>query len=146
MGMGAMKPRSKPEVRKTGERAEKNGYPCVKYEVFRDGRKIREIWTTDWDNVEGGDEAWEAFGAMAEFFEALLEKMPAMPGGGDPLGGQNPYDEMNLENGFPIVTSEFGEDGSLESESSLKSARQQRLDPSAFEPPAGYKRMSMGPR
>ena len=143
---GPMKPRSKPEVKRTGERGEKQGYPCVKYEVFQDGRKIREIWTTDWDNIDGGDEAEEAFKGMGDFFEALWKALPPMPGGEDPFGGQNPYDEMNFENGFPVVTMGYGEDGGLEDESWLRRTRRQRIDPSAFEPPSGYKRMSMGPR
>ena len=143
---GAMKPRSKPEVKRTGERGEKQGYPCVKYEVFQDGRKIREIWTTDWDNIDGGDEAEDAFRGMGAFFEALWKALPPMPGGEDPFGGQNPYDEMNFENGFPVVSIGYGEDGGLEDESWLKITRRQRIDPSAFEPPSGYKRMSMGPR
>ena len=143
---GAMKPRSKPEVKRTGERGEKQGYPCVKYEVFQDGRKIREIWTTDWDNIDGGDEAEDAFRGMGAFFEALWKALPPLPGGEDPFGGQNPYDEMNFENGFPVVVTGYGEDGGLEDESWLKRTRRQRIDPSAFEPPSGYKRMSMGPR
>ena len=146
MGPEPIKPRSKPEVRRTGERGEKQGYPCVKYEVFQDGRKIREIWTTSWDNIDGGDEAEDAFRGMGAFFEALWKALPPMPGGEDPFGGQNPYDEMNFENGFPVVTTGYGEDGGLEEESWLRRTRRQRIDPSAFEPPSGYKRMSMGPR
>ena len=143
---GGMKPRSKPEVKRTGERGTREGYPCVKYEVFRDGRKIREIWTTDWDNIDGGDEAEDAFRGMGAFFIALWDALPPMPGGEDPFGGQNPYDDMNFENGFPVVITSYGEDGDLEDESWLKRTRRQRIDPSAFEPPSGYKRMSMGPR
>ena len=47
--------------------------------------------------------------------------------------------------GFPVVTSEFGEDGSLEGESALRSAKRQTIDPDAFEPPSGYKRQEMLP-
>lgn len=143
---GAMKPRSKPEVKRTGERGDKQGYPCVKYEVFQDGKKIREIWTTDWDNIDGGDEAEDAFRGMGAFFDALWKALPPMPGGEDPFGGQSPYDGMNFENGFPVVVTGYGEDGGLEDESWLRRTRRQRIDPSAFEPPSGYKRMSMGPR
>ncbi len=71
--------------------------------------------------------------------------MPQMPGG-DPFGGQNPFDEMNFENGFPVVVTGFGEDGDIEDESWLKGTRRQRIDPDAFEPPSGYKRMSLGPQ
>lgn len=143
---GAMKPRSKPEVKRTGERGEKHGYPCVKYEVFQDGRKIRETWTTDWDNIDGGDVVRDAFRGMGAFFEALQKALPPMPGSEDPFGLQNPYDEMNFANGFPVVTMGYGEDSDLEDESWLKQTRRQTIDPSDFEPPSGYKRMSMGPR
>ena len=143
--VGPMKPRAKPELKKTGEHGDKGGYPCVKYEVFQDGKKIREIWTTDWDNIDGGDEAAEAFKALGAFFEAFWKAMPPMPGGEDPFGGQNPFDEMNFENGFPVVVTGFGEDGNIEDESILKGTRRQRIDPAAFEPPSGYKRRSTGP-
>ncbi len=146
-GAGAMPQRPKAEVRKTGERADKQGYPCVKYEVYRGAHKVREIWTTDWDNVEGGDEAEEAFKALAAFFKALAEAMPQQPGGpiGGLLGGENPVDEMNFGNGFPVVTRSFDEAGNPEEESTLRSAQRRPLDPAEFEPPAGYKRRSMGP-
>lgn len=147
--LGPMKPRSKPEIHNTEERATKQDYPCVKYEVFQDGRKIREIWTTDWKHIDGGDEAEKAFRAFrgfGAFFEAFWKAMPSMPGGEDPFGGENPYDEMNFENGFPVVVTGFGEDGGIEDESWLKGTRRQRLDPDDFEPPSGYKRMSTGPQ
>ena len=35
--------RPKSELKKTSERATHNGYPCVKYEVQRGGRKVREL-------------------------------------------------------------------------------------------------------
>ena len=146
MGAGAMKPRTKPEVKNTGEHGDKGGYPCVKYEVLQDGRKIREIWTTDWDNIDGGDEAAEAFKGLGAFFEAFWKAMPQIPGGGDSFGGQNPFEEMNFEKGFPVVVIGFGEDGDMEDESWLKRTRRQRIDPAAFEPPSGYKRMSLGPQ
>jgi hypothetical protein len=142
---GPMQPPAKPEVRGTGERGTKEGYSCVKYEVFQDGEKIREIWTTDWGNIDGGDEAADAFRGMGAFFEAMSEAMGTLPGGEDIFGGQNPFDEMNFANGFPVVVTNFAEDGSVEDESKLRSARRQNIDPADFEPPSGYKRMSMGP-
>ena len=43
----ATKQRPESELRKTNERGDRNGYPCVKYEVLRDGSKTRELWVTD---------------------------------------------------------------------------------------------------
>ncbi|MFQ5350723.1 MAG: hypothetical protein ACE5EG_09800, partial [Thermoanaerobaculia bacterium] len=63
-------------LQKTGDRADMNGYPCVKYEVLRGGRKIRELWVTDWSNVEGGGDVVDAFEDMAEFFGELMDAIP----------------------------------------------------------------------
>ncbi len=139
-GMSMMGLPSKPELKKTGERGTKSGYPCVKYEVYLDGKKIKEIWTTDWSNIDGGGEAQDAFAGMNKFFEKIKDKI------GDMLGDGGPYDDMNFENGFPVVTKNFNEDdGSLEDESWLIKTRRQRIDIDAFEPPSGYKRRTMGP-
>jgi hypothetical protein len=129
------------ELRKTGERGTHNGYPCVKYEVYRDGRKIREMWVTDWDNIEGGRDVVGAFEEMADFFKELTDSIPDFGQGGDV--GDPMFEHMRELGGFPVVTREFGDDGALEDESSLRSARRRTLDPAEFEPPAGYKRRTM---
>ncbi len=130
------------DIRRTGERAEQAGYPCVKYEVLRDGAKVRELWVTDWGNVEGGSEAAGAFVAMAEFMSDLLDSLPV--GAGAPGGlGDSVVAQMKEIDGFPVVTREFDAGGELESESTLRSSSRRTLDPAEFEPPAGYKRRSM---
>jgi len=132
------------EYRKTGERATREGYPCVRYDMFREGVKVQEMWVTDADNVEGGKDVRVVFKEMADFYKGLMDAFSDMMGGGlfgegnDPLGG---FAELD---GFPVVTRDF-EDGSLESETVLRSARRQMLDPDAFEPPSGYKRQEMFP-
>ena len=137
--LGMMKQTPVTELRKTSDKGTKNGYPCVKYEVLRDGQKIQDLWVTDWSNIDGGDEAEDAFGAMRDFYNELVDSL------GD-FGNMGPYDEFDFAEGFPVVTMGYGDDGSLDDESWLKRTRRQRIDPSAFEPPSGYKRMSMGPR
>lgn len=134
--------RPKNELEKTDERADKNGYPCVKYDVLRGGRKTLELWVTDWDNIEGGDEVVDAFEGMADFFREMLEAMPDM-GQGDSGFGDNAFEHMKELGGFPVVTRDFDDDGSIESESALRSAKRRTLDPAEFEPPSGYKRRSM---
>jgi len=136
--------RPKSELRKTGERGDKNGYPCVKYEVLRGGRKIREMWVTDWDNVEGGDEMVGAFEDMADFFQELMDAIPDFGQGGG-AGGDPVFEHMKELGGFPVVTEEFDENGNKTGESALRSSRRQTIDPTEFEPPSGYKRRSMGP-
>ena len=134
--------RPKSELKKTSERATHSGYPCVKYEVLRDGRKVRELWVTDWSNVEGGSDVVGAFEDMADFFTEMLDSLPSFGQESGPMGDPA-FEHLREIGGFPVITREFDDDGSLEAESTLKSSRRQTLDPDAFEPPSGYKRQEM---
>ncbi len=134
--------RPESELKKTSERADKNGYPCVKYEVLRDGRKTRELWVTDWDNIEGGSDVVDAFEGMADFFREMMDSIPDM-GGGRGSGDDNVFEHMKELGGFPVVTRDFRDDGSLRGETTLRSSKRQTIDPDAFEPPSGYKRQEM---
>jgi len=136
--------RPKVELRRTSESDTKNGYPCVKYEVTRDGRKTREIWVTQWDNVEGGAEAAAAFEAMAEFYAQMRDSMPRF--GADENKNDNPFEHMKEMNGFPILTYEYSSDGSLVGESALTSSTDRSVAPEEFEPPSGYSQRQMMPR
>ncbi len=132
------------EVRKTSEKADKQGFPCQKYEVWRKDRKIREFWVTDWARIEGGKDAVAAFEGMAEFFKEMLESLRT--GSAESITSQlesNPYAFMKELGGYPVVVREFGDDGSLENESLLRSAKRQRLDPAEFKAPEGYQRQIM---
>jgi len=135
------------EIERTSERAKKNGYPCVKYIVRVGGRETRQLWVTDWNNVEGGDEVVAVFRDMADFFREMMKSIQEAAGGlpgGMPGGlGDGFLSELSELDGLPVVTEEIGGDGALESESVLRSSRRQKLDPAGFEPPAGYKRRSM---
>lgn len=140
--MPAQQPaRPKSELRKTSETGVQNGYPCVKYEVFESGRKVRELWVTDWSNVEGGDEVVTAFEDMAGFFQQLLDAMPQM--GQAAPAADSAFARLEELGGFPVVTREFADDGTLETESTLRSASRRTIDAAEFEPPSGYKRQAM---
>ena len=136
------------ELKKTSERADQNGYPCVKYEVIRGGNKIRELWVTDWSNVEGGSDVVDAFEDMAAFFRKMTESFSGAAGvslGRGASSGGGVFEHMKELGGFPVVTRDFNDDGSLEGETALRSAKRQTIDPDAFEPPSGYKRQEMFP-
>ena len=89
---------SEDKLEKTSERGTHNGYPCVKYEVLRDGRKTRELWVTDWDNVEGGSEVVED---MADFFREM-NSFSGAAGVGLGRGG-GPGEGVNVEGGSEVV-------------------------------------------
>ena len=140
VGVQAQPPQPPAEVTRTSKRDTVNGYPCVKYEVTRGGQKVRELWVTDWDNVEGGDEAVGAMVAMAKFGEELLS---AVSGSVPFKLPESPFAEIDKMNGFPVSTKSF-DNGRLSHETTLRSSRRQAIDPAAFEPPPGYKRQTMG--
>jgi hypothetical protein len=135
--------RSPDVVRRTNDRNTVFGYAAVRYEVWRGGRTVRELWVTDWRNIEGGQEVAALFVEMGGFLEEMTSSIPGS--GASPAGGlQNSiFTVMNEIDGFPVGVRDYREDGTIESESALRSARLQRLDPSAFEPPAGYRRQEM---
>jgi hypothetical protein len=66
--------------------------------------------------------------------------MPLLAGA---MANVNPFEHLTAMNGFPVVTREFADDGSLESETVLRSARREQLDPVEFDPPPGYDREDM---
>lgn len=138
--------RSRSEYRRTSERATKQGYPCVKYEVLKDGEKTQELWVTDWGKVQGGQQAADAFEEMADFFKEMMDSISDTMGGGAGLFGENnPIESFTEIGGFPVVTRDF-EGGELESETVLESVTERDLDPDAFEPPKGYRLRTMGPQ
>lgn len=144
-GVGGAAPgptRTPTEYRRTSERATKQGYPCVRYDVLRDGEKVREMWVTDWNNVKGASDVVDVFQDMAAFYEELLGSFSQMAGG---FGDGNIMDSFTKIDGFPVVTREF-EGGELESETVLESVSERDLDPDAFEPPKGYRLRTMGPQ
>lgn len=148
MGAGAAKGDEAPKTvyRKTDERATHQGYPCVRYDVFRGSEKFQELWVTDWNRVAGGDEIAKAFKDMSVFFSGIMDAFNDMMGGLSPINtGTSPIDSFAEIDGFPVVTRSF-EGGELESETVMKSAKETALAPSTFEPPSGYHRQTMDPR
>ena len=133
------------EIKNTGESATKNGYPCVKYEVWNGGARISEMWVTDWKNIEGGDEVVRAFQQMSEFFREWMDSLSEAAGKMGGLGmnpGDNPFEHMKDMNGFPVVAQQF-EGDTVKSASSLLSAKRQAIDAGTFDPPSGYKQKNM---
>ncbi len=150
MGGAAGAPPQAPasEFRNTGERATRQGYPCVRYDVLRGGEKFQELWVTDWSNVKGGEEVAGAFREMASFYGELMDSFKDMmgPGAGNFFpADRNPVEAFTQIDGFPVVTRDF-EGGELESETVLESVTERDLDPDAFEPPKGYRLRTMGPQ
>ncbi|MEN8144129.1 MAG: hypothetical protein ABFS14_04185 [Gemmatimonadota bacterium] len=129
------------ELRNTGEKATKQGYPAVKYEILQEGRVSRDMWVTDWNNVEGGEEAYAAFEGMASFMGEMME---SFKGFGPMAQMGSEFEKMKEINGLPVESRDYDEGGTLTGESVLKSASRRTIEAAEFEAPAGYKEQDMG--
>jgi hypothetical protein len=140
-------PAEEPEplsVQKTGRSDTINGFDCDYYDVQQQGARIRELCITEWDAIDGGREAGDSMLAMAGFFEKMAEQFSS-GSGMDVMGEQRQlFQHMRELGGYPVLSREFGVDGRLESESRLKSAKQDDIDPALFSPPQGYRQKDIG--
>jgi len=122
-----------------GSHGEVAGIKCRNYEVMRDGRKVRELCMSDWDDIAGGQETAQALKDVAGFFESMRQ---AFPGAGAMEAfdrQQELFGHMNELDGYPILYRDFSASGALERQVILTSARQEDVSPGFFEPPEGYK-------
>ncbi len=131
-----MKPK-KVRVVKTSNKANKAGYPTIQYQIFEGQVLVEDVWATQAANLVGGKEMLSVFTKMAAFQEELGEEF-----GAERSSWMASITE--LDGRFPVVGHSY-EDGELDEEWTLKSAKRRTLDPADFEPPSGYKRRSMGP-
>jgi len=122
------------ELRETGETGDKNGYPAAKYELYRDGRLEKDFWITDWENVEGGREAAGAFQSLAGFIKTLQDAMPDFAK--SPAVGSHAYEHLDELDGFPVVTIDYADDGTVLGENRFTGSRIAAVDAGEFDPPA----------
>ncbi len=129
-------------MRRTSQTGSAAGAPCRWYERI-DGDKKHRYCAAAAGDVDGGEDVVRAMRGMVEFYQALASNfgsgMKDNPMATSPFFASNVLLEENL---FPVLTKEFVGD-ELEEETQLISARASRIDPSDFEPPAGYTRRSM---
>ena len=118
----------------TGEPTRVNGYPCVRHEVRRDGVKIRDVWITDWGNVDGGWEIAAVFTAMAQFVQNINQSLPA--GSGNSFE-DNIFASLRDINGFPVASRDYMPDGNTKIETTLRGTTLHPLSPATFLPPPG---------
>ena len=128
----------------TGREDTVNGFDCDHYEVRRDERLVRELCVTPWDEIPGGRDLAGSLLGMAGFFERMASTISEETGIAVMGDQQEIFGHLEELDGYPVLTREFDESGEVTSESVLQSAATEDLDPSLFEPPAGYREMSLG--
>ena len=124
-------------VRQLNNRTTVYGYPSTLVEVQRDGRKIGNLWITAWQNIDGSQEVAPALADMASFFLAFT-RATSQSGGMNKTMTDNPFIALDKLNGFPVASRNYREDGTVESESALRTAQKVQFNATEFQPPAGY--------
>lgn len=122
------------EIKDTGIRQTIKGYPTKKYEVWRQNRKIREMWVTDWKSAGVEREELRIFKEMNQFQQDLYASLNQDPGAGR---NDEAFDEFRQVDGLPIQVTEY--DGTTRTrETLLQAVKRRRFDDSFFAPPKGY--------
>lgn len=139
----AAKPAFTTEVRPTSERAERQGYPCRKFEVLRNGQVVRELWVADWGTVGLAPEDLAVVEDLGAFFEkAFASIRGALPGVG--LEAPETFKEMSKLGGVPVEAVEY-RGGKPVGEMKLRSIQKDSpADAALFEPPEGYRQRALG--
>lgn len=108
---------------------------CTEFAVYIGDEKTQQICSAPLEDVEGAEEAMQAFKSMAKFINSLADSMPG------PLGesmAENPMGLIEQIDGFPVHTVDYI-DGERSAETSLKSVEDKDLDPALFAVPEGYR-------
>lgn len=125
-------------INELGSHGEVADIECHTYEVVRNGRKVRELCVSDWDDIEGGQETADALKRVAEFFESLRNAY-AGTGAMEVFDRQQElFGHMAELDGYPVLYRDFSAGGSLLRQTILTSARKDELSDDFFEPPKGY--------
>lgn len=130
------------EYKPTSETETISDYSCEKMEVIKDSSKVRDVWTTEWKNIEYRDELETAFDSLFDFVNSLREvlnddkyasylnviSMPGDPSVTDKLPG------------MPISAIQFADDGKKIYTNTLQYIEARDLSESDFRPPDDYQR------
>ncbi len=126
-------PKEKVEIRKTGESATLEGYPCVRFDLYRGAEKDSEIWATDLANVPGAHNFSALLRSVGEFWEPIMN---SFPGGRSP--GELDFSALGGLNGFPIVVKNYDAAGRVSNEVHMTSITVKEMPDSIFEVDPGY--------
>ena len=79
------------------------------------------------------------FMGLADYTRKMIDTFSKGMGGQVGPSMETAYTYLKETNGFPVLSRELNPDGSVKSESTLKSARKQPVAPSEFQIPKGYR-------
>ncbi len=128
-------------VEEEAEQATKAGYPSRRYRLLHEGRELRQLWLTEWHNLEGGKEIAEVLDAAGLLLLQLVEsgEEELLDLGAAELLAANLLVGITGLGGFPVESTELVK-GEAIRRTTLKSIKRHRVEPALFALPAGYLR------
>ena len=112
-----------------------NRWVCDKYEGYREGRKKKEIWTTDWKHLGLNPEDFKVMKTMGEFFEEFSKGAASS----FYKVGSEEWEKEQGYSGVPVKTIIYS-DGQIREKTELKEIQQQDFSASLFDLPKGLKK------
>ena len=123
------------QLRKTSATKTVKGYPTVKYEVYQNGNRVREMWVTRWTAAGVERDEFRIFKEMHQFQQ---DAFASMNRGAGLQANDAAFDEFRQVDGLPVVITSFK--GTVKDrETTLKSVEQRAFEDSYFAPPKEYK-------
>lgn len=109
-----------------------NQWVCAKYEGYRDDKKVKEVWTTDWKSFGLTAETFALMKDLGEFFEDFAREMAVDY---DRVGSEE-WEKAQGYSGIPIKTLHYS-DGQPHSATEITEVRQESLAATVFDLPDG---------
>jgi len=127
---------SPPEIRITEEEEEISGYPCVRNDVYQEGEKMAEVWTTSRSRVPGAEDLSDVFQKLADFYRNLTQGFAQFQTGLN-------FNILASLDGFPIRVLNY-QDGQLRNRMLIQEVSQGSSSADPFEVPPDYKEEKIG--
>lgn len=128
----------KTTYKKVAAGAKVNQWVCAQYEGYREDKKVKEVWTTDWKSLGLTAETFNLMKNLGEFFEDFANEMAADY---DRVGSEE-WEKAQGYAGIPVKTLQYS-DGQLRSTTEITEVRQESLAASLFDLPAGLTKKEM---
>ncbi len=129
-GMPAMQPAGAAKItyKKAASGEKVNQWVCARYEGYREDKKIKEVWTTDWKSLGLTPESFKVMKDLSEFFAEFAKDMASSF---DKIGSEE-WEKQQGYTGIPVKTLSYM-DGKLRSATEVTEVKQESLAPTLFE-------------
>jgi hypothetical protein len=123
--------------KKTASGVKVNKWTCDKYEGFLDGRKTRDVWTTDWKNLGLDQEHYDVMKEIGDFTGEFTKGPSSFF-----RAGSDEWERAQGYSGVPVRTITYSM-GRPKQKTEIQDIRKERFKPSLFELPPGLRKQSM---